>query len=455
MHFEANISPQCIESLYRQWQRQPESVPCSWQNYFAGFSLGSQQQAETVAAEITFKHAAVQSLIYRYRDIGHLLACTDPLSVCPLSHPLLDLNAFELETEDLNRYFSTRNFVQSGGTLAEIIEILQQTYCRSIGVEFMHIQHPAERQWLKDRMEPVRNRPSYSREEKTRILWKLSAAALFETFLHKKFLGQKRFSLEGAETLLPVLDHLVTRAANAGITDLVLGMAHRGRLNVLANLFNKSYTAIFSEFADNRQFALVGEGDVKYHKGFSTERTTPDGHSIHLTLTSNPSHLEAVNPVVRGKCRARQAAYGAAGEQRVLPVLLHGDAAFAGQGLVAETLNLSQLEGYRTGGTVHIVINNQIGFTTLAEDARSTRYATDLAKMLAIPIFHVHGEDPEAALFAVELAFAYRRQFGRDVVIELICYRRHGHNEGDEPFFTQPLMYETIRNRTPVHELYA
>ncbi len=455
MSFESNISPEYLDSLHLQWQQNPRSVPPSWQAYFAGFDLGSQVTPAASDPQMAFKQSAVQSLIYRYRDIGHLLACTDPLAPCPISHPLLELQEFGLSEADLDTFFETRNFVQAGGTLREIVDILQQTYCRFLGVEFMHIQNPAERQWLKERMEPARNQPSFSFDEKTRILWKLNAAALFEAFLHKKFLGQKRFSLEGAETLMPLLDHLVGRAAAAGITDLVLGMPHRGRLNVLANLFRKPYATIFAEFEDNLEYAVVGEGDVKYHNGFSTDIETEEGHRIHLTLASNPSHLEAVNPVVEGKCRARQDSYGETGQGRVLPVLLHGDAAFAGQGLVTETLNLSQLEGYRTGGTVHVVVNNQIGFTTLPADARSTRYATDVAKMLSVPIFHVHGEDPEAALFTIQLAFDYRQQFGRDVVIELICYRRHGHNEGDEPFFTQPLMYEAIRNRPSVHELYA
>jgi 2-oxoglutarate dehydrogenase E1 component len=454
--FEGNISPEYLDFLYQRWQQQPYRLPASWRAYFAGFDLGSETAGpEKVDPQAAFKQSGVQSLIYRYRDIGHLLACTDPLNSCPTSHPLLDLSEFGLSEADLETSFSTRNLVQSEGTLKEIIDILQQTYCRSIGVEFMHIQDPVERQWLKERMEPKRNRPAFSFEEKTRILWKLLAAALFETFLHRKFLGQKRFSLEGAETLMPMLDQLVNRAAADGITDLILGMPHRGRLNVLANLFRKPYATIFAEFEDNLEYAFVGEGDVKYHQGFSAEIETEGNHRIHLTLASNPSHLEAVDPVVEGKCRARQDQYGDEGRRRVLPVLLHGDAAFAGQGLVAETLNLSQLEGYRTGGTLHVVINNQIGFTTLPVDARSTRYATDVAKMLAVPIFHVHGEDPEAALFAMELAFDYRQQFGRDVVVELICYRRHGHHEGDEPFFTQPQMYETIRDRQPVHELYA
>lgn len=456
MSFESNVSPEYLDSLYRQWKQAPDSIPTSWQAYFAGFDLGSHPPTTiTTDSKSAFKQSAVQSLIYRYRDIGHLLACTDPLAACPVSHPLLELQEFGLSETDLDTYFSTRNFIQKGGTLREIIDILQETYCRFLGVEFMHIQDPLERQWLKERMERVRNRPSFNIEEKTRILWKLSAAALFEAFLHKKFLGQKRFSLEGAETLMPLLDHLVNRATEAGITDLILGMPHRGRLNVLVNLFQKPYATVFGEFEDNLEYAVVGEGDVKYHKGFSTEIETASGRRIHLTLASNPSHLEAVDPVVEGKCRARQDNYGKNGHRRVLPVLLHGDAAFAGQGLVSETLNLSQLDGYRTGGTVHVVVNNQIGFTTLPADARSTRYTTDVAKMLSVPIFHVHGEDPEAALLAIEMAFDYRQQFGRDVVVEMICYRRHGHNEGDEPFFTQPLMYEAIRNRPSIHELYA
>lgn len=454
MNFAAQISPEALDHLYRQWRSAPESLPADWRAWFAGFDLG-QEAAAPDTREHDFKQSAVQSLIYRYRDIGHLLAHTDPLSPPPTSHPLLEPAAFGLGDADLDRTFAPRNFIRPGATLREILAILRETYCGSIGVEFMHIQDPDERQWLKERMESTRNRAAFGLAEKTRILWKLSAAALFEAYLHRRFVGQKRFSLEGGEILLPVLDHLLNRAAAAGVTDLILGMPHRGRLNVLANLFGKPFSTIFAEFEDNLEYAFVGEGDVKYHKGYSGERETDAGGTIRLTLAANPSHLEAVNPVVEGKCRARQDRYGAAGPARVLPVLLHGDAAFAGQGLVAETLNLSQLEGYRTGGTVHIVVNNQIGFTTGPDDARSTRYATDVAKMLAVPIFHVHGEDPEAALHVAELALAYRQEFARDVVIELIGYRRHGHNEGDEPFFTQPLMYAAIRERRPVHELYA
>jgi 2-oxoglutarate dehydrogenase E1 component len=318
----------------------------------------------------------------------------------------------------------------------------------------MHIQAPAERQWLIDRMEPTRNRTEFTIEQKLEILRELQEAALFEAFLQKKFIGQTRFSLEGGDALIPLLDAVVTQAAQLGISDLILGMPHRGRLNVLANVFRKPLEIIFAEFSDNIEHGVVGEGDVKYHKGFSIDVTGPGGASIHLALSANPSHLEAIDPVVEGKCRARQDRYGDSRGRRVLPLLIHGDAAFAGQGVVAETLNLSQLEGYRTGGTLHIVLNNQIGFTTLPADARSSQYATDVAKMVQSPVFHVQGDDPEAVVHAAGLALDYRQAFGKDVVVEIICYRRYGHNEGDEPYFTQPLMYEKIKNRPPLHELY-
>jgi 2-oxoglutarate dehydrogenase E1 component len=453
MSFEHNASPQWIESLYTLWSENPNSVPAQWRAFFHGFAVGEGIAEHPPHAAL--KQSAVQSLIYRHRDIGHLLACTDPLLPCALSHPLLDLEAFELSEADLDRTFHIRRFYKKSATLREILTVMRETYTRSVGVEFMHIQDPSERQWLIDRMEPVRGRGSFAREEKLRILYKLREAEVFESFLHRKFLGQKRFSLEGGEVMIPLLDRLVSQAAASGIGDLVLGMAHRGRLNVLATIFCKPLATIFAEFEDNVEFGFVGEGDVKYHRGFSTDVTLPGGGRIHLAMTSNPSHLEAVDPVVEGKCRARQDAYGAEGTARVLPVLIHGDAAFAGQGMVAEVLNLSQLEGYRTGGTVHIVLNNQIGFTTTPRDARSTLYATDVARMLAIPIFHVHGEDPEAVIFVTDLALKYRQAFGRDVVVEVICYRRHGHNEGDEPYFTQPLMYEKIKGRPTAHELYA
>ncbi|WP_027713992.1 2-oxoglutarate dehydrogenase E1 component [Desulfuromonas sp. TF] len=456
MNFEAGISPQWIEAQYLLWRKHPDRIPSAWRAFFEGFELGTEEApARTGDPAYAIKQSGVQSLIYRYRDIGHLLACTDPLNPCPTDHPLLSLAAFDLGEEDLDTTFHNRRFLASPATLREILAAMRETYCRSIGVEFMHIQEPKERQWLIDRMEPNRNRPEFSTEEKKRILRKLEEAALFEAFLHRRFLGQKRFSLEGGEVLIPLLDKVVRKSVAMGVSDLVLGMSHRGRLNVLVNIFGKPLEHMFAEFEDNVEHHFVGEGDVKYHKGFSTDLDGPNGDRIHITLASNPSHLESVDPVVEGKCRARQEWYGEGGTNKVLPVLVHGDAAFAGQGMVAEVLNLSQLEGYRTGGTLHIVLNNQIGFTTSPEDARSTRYATDVAKMLMVPIFHVHGDDPEAVVHAASLALDWRQRFGRDAVLEILCYRRHGHNEGDEPYFTQPLMYEKIKDHPPVHEIYA
>ena len=333
--------------------------------------------------------------------------------------------------------------------------ILRQTYCRTIGVEFMHIRDTRIRKWLLDRMEPTRNRPAFDIKKKRRIIYKLNAAELFETFLHKNYVGQKRFSLEGGEMLIPLLDDIVERAGSQGVREIVMGMPHRGRLNVLANILDKPYGMIFNEFEGNLPETVAGDGDVKYHLGFSADHVTMDKKVVHLTLTPNPSHLEAVNPVVEGRMRAKQRRFQDRDRRMGVPILIHGDAAFAGQGLVAETLNLSQLPGYKTGGTIHIVVNNQIGFTTAPSEGRSTRYCTDVAKMIEVPIFHVNGEDPEAVIAVAELAFDFRQTFGKDVVIDMVCYRRHGHNEGDEPGFTQPIMYEKIKNRISIRELYT
>jgi 2-oxoglutarate dehydrogenase E1 component len=457
-NFISNLSGAWLESLHETWQKDPAAVPEEWQHFFKGFELGRQEPPSPVLVPLdetlVLKHCGVQTLINRYRDIGHLLACTDPLSPCKLEHPLLALSESGLDNTDLDTTFTPRGFFKQSVTLAEIVEIMRETYCRETGVEFMHIQEPSTRQWLIERMEPRRNRPELSRDEQLHILEKLHEAGLFETFLQRRFPGQKRFSLEGGEVLIPVLDAVTHGCPAAGISDMMLGMAHRGRLNVLAHVFGKPYENIFAEFHDTMEFGFPGDGDVKYHKGYSAELELPDG-KLHLTIASNPSHLEAVNPVVEGKCRARQTHYGTEGSKRVLPILIHGDASFAGQGSIMEVLNMSRLDGYGTGGTIHIVLNNQIGFTTLPKDARSTRYATDVAKMLACPIFHVQGEAPEAAVHAVRLALDYRQTFGCDVVIELICYRRHGHNEGDEPAFTQPLMYRQIMSRPAANRIYA
>ncbi|OGT98480.1 MAG: 2-oxoglutarate dehydrogenase E1 component [Geobacteraceae bacterium GWB2_52_12] len=454
--FIANLSGTWIESLYDEWRRNPATVPEDWKVFFNGFDLGysSEISDSGMTQEQILKHSAVQSLIYRYRDIGHLLACTDPLSACQLSHPLLALDAFGLNDSDLDTVFATRRFMKTTAPLREIVSTLHETYCRSIGVEFMHIQDPNERQWLIDRMEPCRNITPFSVDEKLHILGKLQEATQFELFLHRRFAAQKRFSLEGGEILIPVLDAVVQRSPGHSIKHVVIGMAHRGRLNVLANIFSKPYENIFAEFRETTGAGVPMDGDVKYHRGHSRDMVVGD-HTVHLALSANPSHLEAVNPVVEGKCRALQDRLGADGALQVLPLLIHGETAFAGQGSVMETFNMSRLEGYGTGGTIHIVLNNQIGFTTLPKDARSTLYSTDVAKMLACPVFHVQGESPEVAVHIVQLALDYRQTFGRDVVVELICYRRRGHNEGDEPAFTQSLMYRQIGVRPPASALYA
>ena len=459
MSFVETLSPDWIEAQYLLWKQSPDNVSPEWNSFFTGFDLGRDGGSTPPTGHATdqqtqVRQSGVQSLIYRYRDLGHLLACTDPLNPCPLSHPYLELSAFGLTEADLDTVFSNRRFLKTSATLREILATMRETYCRYLGVEFMHIQDPEERQWLIDRMEPTRNKPDLTPDDRLRILRHLQEATLFEEFLHRKFIGQKRFSLEGGETVIPLLDETIIGAARLGVRNVMIGMAHRGRLNVLANIFHKPVENIFAEFADNLEYHVVGEGDVKYHKGYSIVQDI-EGTRVRLSLAFNPSHLEVVNPVVEGRVRARQLRIGDTNRTEVMPILIHGDAAFAGQGVVAETLNLSQLEGYTTGGTIHIIINNQIGFTTLPKDSRSTPYSTDVARMLMAPIFHCHGEEPEAAIQAVRLAVAYRQQFHRDVVIEMTCYRRYGHNEGDEPFFTQPLMYEKIKARPSVQKLYA
>ncbi|MGD9383896.1 MAG: 2-oxoglutarate dehydrogenase E1 component [Desulfobacterales bacterium] len=449
-----------IDTQYEQWKADPNSVSRDWHFFFEGFELAGGQYREAAPVwdeEQALRQSSVHALISRYRNIGHLLACLDPLSSCPIDHPLLNIAAFNLTVKDLDTMFYARNLSKSNRvSLRDIINILKQTYCRSIGVEFMHLQDPDERRWLQDRMEPVQNRPNLNPEDKLRILEKLYESALFEQFLHKTYLGQTRFSLEGAEVIIPMIDFLVSFAGRQGCREIILGMAHRGRLNVQTNVLNKSYEEIFSEFESCHDPAnIFGSGDVKYHNGYLADITTYEGHALRIFLVNNPSHLESVNPVVQGFAKARQDIIGGDKKGLVLPLLIHGDAAFAGQGVVTETLNMSQIPGYKTGGTIHLIINNQIGYTTLPENARSTRYATDVAKMLMVPIFHVHGEDPEAAVHVVRLAAEYRKAYNKDVVIDVICYRRYGHNEGDEPYFTQPLMYERIRGRPSIHNVYS
>jgi 2-oxoglutarate dehydrogenase E1 component len=391
-----------------------------------------------------------------YRVRGHLIANLDPLGLQePHTHPELDPIHWGLTIWDLDRDFPTGGL--AGGDvlkLRDILGVLRDAYSRTIGVEYMHIQEPDQKTWIQLHVEGVH--VDATSDDKWRILGALNGAEAFERFLHTKYLGQKRFSLEGAETLIPMLEFVLDEAADDGVEEVVMGMAHRGRLNVLANILGKSYEQIFREFEGELDPNVPqGSGDVKYHVGATGKFTAASGASIEITLAANPSHLEAVDPVVEGMARAKQDRLGDGQHDRVLPVLVHGDAAFAGQGVVAETLNLSELPGYDVGGTVHIVVNNQVGFTTPPGFARSTVYATDIAKAVQAPIFHVNGDDPEAAVRVMRLAFAFRQAFKKDVVVDLVCYRRYGHNEADEPAFTQPRMYEVIRDRRSVRKLYT
>ncbi|PIE66256.1 MAG: 2-oxoglutarate dehydrogenase E1 component [Deltaproteobacteria bacterium] len=456
------VDPAYIEQLHQQWQNDPASVPESWQSFFAGMAFAAERgPGQTTDCDFHARAAHMQSnvasLIYAYRSQGHLLAKTDPLGSNLDDLELLDYRNWEFTEDDLDQVFDTGHLgAPNRLPLREIIDVLQQTYCRSIGIEYIHIQDRQIRRWIQEQFEPVRGKPERDGEAKQAVLDALVDAEQFESFTHSRYLGQKRFSLEGAETLIPALRGLIEAAPDLGCEEIVFGMAHRGRLNVLCNIIGQSYEEVFNEFEGRVLPSTVqGDGDVKYHKGYSTTYDTRSGRSVHLTLTANPSHLEAVDPVVQGRARAKQRQRGDTHERkRVLPLLIHGDAAFAGQGVVAETFNLSQLAGYRTGGTVHIIVNNQIGFTTLPQDARSSPYPTDMAKMIEAPILHVNGDDPEAAVFAVELALGFRQRFHRDVVVDLVCYRRHGHNEGDDPAFTQPHLYDKIKNRPTVRLLY-
>ncbi len=409
------------------------------------------------------KQAAVLQLINAYRVRGHLIADLDPLGAPSSYHPELDPANYGLSIWDLDREFLTGSLGEAIGdgapqpvaTLREILETLRQTYCGKLGCEYMNIQVPEQKRWLQLRMEPTGNNWPLDEETRRRILQRLTEAEQFEHFLHTRFVGHKRFSLEGAESAMAILDELMHRAAGADVHELVIGMAHRGRLNVLTNLIGKPLRQILSSFEGEDPLSVQGSGDVKYHLGASGVRSFENGRELVLSVSPNPSHLEAVDPVVEGIVRPKQDRLGDTQRRRVIPILIHGDAAFAGQGVVAETLNMSQLPGYSTGGTIHLIINNQIGFTTQPEEARSTPYSTDVARMVQAPIFHVNGDDPEACLRAAQLAFDYRQRFNKDVVIDMFCYRRHGHNEADDPSYTQPLLYKNIREHPSVATLYA
>src|SRR5215467_2231802 len=477
----SSVSLEFVEALYQDYLRDPQSVPPDWRRYFESLSEGngfsksgsitpsfkqwsifnppgtSGNGAATEEANSAILQERVDQLIRNYRVRGHMAAQLDPLGISRATPPELDLEFYGFTEQDLERRFSCE--AMCGGntlTLCQIVDRLRETYCRSIGVQFMHIDDSFVRHWLQERMESGGNRLNLSRSEQIRILTRLTDAVIFEEFIRKKFIGAKSFSLEGAESLIPLLDLSIERAGEHGIDEIVLGMAHRGRLNVLANIMGKSPRQIFREFADlDPDLYVGGRGDVKYHLGYSSDWETISGRKIHLSLCFNPSHLEFVNPVALGRMRAKQDRARDAERTRGMVILIHGDAAFAGEGVVQETLNLSQLDAYTVGGTLHIIINNQIGFTTSPSETKSSVYATDVAKMLQIPIFHVNGEDPEAVAQVVRLAMDFRHEFKRDVVIDMYGYRRHGHNEGDEPFFTHPLLYRAIKQRKPVRESYV
>jgi 2-oxoglutarate dehydrogenase E1 component len=447
--FRPNL--EAIESLYLSWRSDPNSVDSTWRVFFEGFEIGLQQsqsgQIPSEQIESKTYHGLAEKLINAYRSMGHLKADLDPLGIQTQSHCVLGAALTSQSNENLDKTYEITGFVPGpSGTIKELIVTLENIYCKSIGVEISHLHDGEARDWLISQIE--QNRGASSSAEKKLILEQLLKADLFEKFLHQKFVGQKRFSLEGGDALVPFMEKVVDLYADLDGSQMVVGMAHRGRLNVLANVLQKPCSEIFAEFEENYKGGNIdGDGDVKYHLGYSVDRVNSNGRMVHLSLTPNPSHLEFVNPVVEGRVRAKQDRVNDEERKKCLPFLIHGDAAFAGQGIVPETLSLAGLEGYTTGGTIHVIINNQVGFTTKPSDSRSSLYCTDVAKIILAPIFHVNGDDPEAVVWLAKLSVEYRQRFGRDVVVDLVCFRRHGHNEGDEPSFTQPLMYQNIRAR--------
>jgi 2-oxoglutarate dehydrogenase E1 component len=456
-----------IEQMYQRYRKDPNDVDGQWRAFFAGFEAaggrpGSMADvfgpAEAATPTDARVRVEVQNLVHSYRDMGHFLARLDPLGHSRPNIPLLDLKQFGLSEADLDKHVTQTDFRgPSDGTVRDLVNQLRATYCSSIGVEFMGISDKKQRDWLIDHMEPILNRPAFTPAQTKSLLYEIVAAQGLEEFLGLKWPTQKRFSLEGSEALVPLLNVLVDDGADLGVKEIVLGMAHRGRINVLAHVLNKPYELVLAEFAGtNLRQDNTGDGDVKYHLGYANDRATTSGKRIHMALGYNPSHLELVDPVIVGIVRAKQNYLGDhATRTRVVPVLVHGDASFTGQGIVAETLSLSELPYYRTGGTIHVIVNNQIGFTTLPRQGRFTPYPTDIAKMIQAPIFHVNGDDPEAVTQAARLAIHFRQEFHCDVLIDLWCYRRHGHNEVDEPTYTQPLMYQQIEKHPRLREIYG
>jgi len=451
-----NTDPEVIEELYRKFQSDPSQVEPGWRSFFEGFDFAQKHYPTKAPSSLnTSTEFKVLNLIDDYRKRGHLFTTTNPVRKRRTYKPGLELENYGLKSSDLDTLFEAGNEIGLGKTsLRSIVQMLEETYRRSLGVEYMYIRNTEIVDWMKSKMEPIRNTPDYPVSDKKYILQKLQRAVGFEKFLHKKFPGQKRFSLEGAESLIPAMDAIMEKGSEIGVKEFVIGMAHRGRLNVLVNILRKPYTDIFSEFEGKEYDDETITGDVKYHLGYTNERKSTKGNPIKLTLVPNPSHLEAVDPVVAGVVRAKIDLTYAGDANKIAPVLIHGDSSVAGQGIIYELLQMSELKGYKTGGTVHVVINNQIGFTTDYLDARSSIYCTDIAKVTQSPVFHVNGDDPEMVVYAVQLAMEFRQKFNKDIFIDLLCYRKYGHNEGDEPRFTQPILYKVIENHPNPKEIY-
>lgn len=446
-----------IEALYQNYLSNPTDLDASWQKFFEGFEFARKNFAEELeASPVLSKEFNVINLINGYRKTGHLFTQTNPVRERRKYTPTLDIENYGLSQADMETVFQAGNIIGIGAAkLKDIVAHLKTTYCASVGVEYMYIRRPDIVEWLQSKMEGSRNVPNFTLDEKKIILNKLNQAVTFENFLHTKFVGQKRFSLEGGEAFIPAMDTIIETAAEMGVRDFVIGMAHRGRLNVLANILNKTHKDIFTEFEGRPSEDSLFDGDVKYHMGYSSDQKTNKGKDIHISLTPNPSHLEAVNPVVEGIIRAKADQKHNGDLSKVCPILVHGDAAIAGQGILYEVIQMSMLDAYKTGGTVHLVINNQVGFTTNYTDGRSSTYCTDVAKVVLAPVFHVNGDDAEAVAYTCKLAFEYRQKYQRDVFVDILCYRKYGHNEGDEPRFTQPMLYKAIAAHPNPREIYS
>ncbi|MDC1188221.1 2-oxoglutarate dehydrogenase E1 component [Flavobacteriales bacterium] len=455
--FVGNADVNAVSALYEQFLQDPNQVDETWQQFFAGFDF-AKENFDSDVPENVLKEFKVLELIGSYRKCGHLFTDTNPVRERRRYSPTMDIENFGLEKTDLESVYQAGSQIGIGAAkLKDIIAHLEAIYCESIGVEYTYIRKPEEVEWLRGKIELGKNRTQFSLPQKQQILKKLNQAVVFEQFLDKKYVGQKRFSLQGAEVLIPALDSIVEKGAELGVDEFIFGMAHRGRLNVLANIFYKTYKEIFSEIEgkDFEDEPLGFDGDVKYHLGYTCGTKTDAGKDIKMTLAPNPSHLEAVDPVVLGIARAKLDKEYANDGKKVCPVMIHGDAAIAGQGIVYEVIQMAQLKGYKTGGTIHIVINNQVGFTTNYRDARSSTYCTDIGKVTLSPVFHVNGDDAEALAHTINLAMEYRQKYGKDVFIDLLCYRKHGHNEGDEPRYTQPLLYKAISKHPDPRKIYV